>query len=61
MSFTLKYEKGKEVAECEFTGSWSRKVLVAKRSLGKGEEEDRVVLNRTVELSTNTREVEEFD
>ena len=61
MSFTLKYETGKEVAECEFTESWSRKVLVATRSLGKGEEEDRVVLNRALELATNTREVEELD
>ena len=58
MDFTLNYETGGEVLECEYVESWSRKVLVAKRSLGK--EKDRVVLNRAMELATDTREMEEM-
>ena len=55
------YETGGEVVECEYLESGSRKTLVAKRSLGKGKEEDRIVLNRAVEFATNTREMEEMD
>ena len=45
--------------EIEYIQVWDRKVLVARRSLGKGEDMYNLVLDTAVWLITHTREVEE--
>ena len=58
MEYNPKYEEGGGMLECEYIEAWSRKILVAGRSLGKGEDRDSMVLNRAVEVVTDTKEVE---
>ena len=57
ISFKHKYERGGE--EIEYIQVWDRKVLVARRSLGRVEDMYNLVLDTAVWLITHTREVEE--
>ena len=60
ITFVPKYEAAEGAGEeKEYAQIWERNISVARRCLGKGAAEDRLVLNTAVWRALNARKVEE--